>query len=372
MYMDKKSIGLSFTTYGITSIYPLSGRIREALPELFDVVLDERDEQNLAEMEEQKAGEEANIVIISLVRSFSLGFLKSTNRINVLLSRAREGMYLIVNTELMETRSNDMWASIINILRKRNLPQIGFGMPIECNKHPECKNVIVEPEQFELINDPQHLGTKCLKPCPRSHPVCYHPCPKICYEDCGQCNFPIGDIILPGCGHVIKNATCWQNQKMFSDLKCGHDCSGVCDEICPSKDFCIICAPEHVKRQESDAIKKILFSKVNWKKKRMIVLSCGHVFTKETMDMHMGMEVYHESEGIFERKWTSIKILPALTTNDNMKDKKKLLYGLSHLPADDSRLNEITYEEPSNILYTRLYLINIMKRLENIMDLINS
>ncbi|KAJ3208135.1 hypothetical protein HDU82_002890 [Entophlyctis luteolus] len=46
-------------------------------------------------------GEEAKIAIISLVRSGiskrnqSIGFLKSTNRINVLLSRAKHGMYLI-------------------------------------------------------------------------------------------------------------------------------------------------------------------------------------------------------------------------------------------------------------------------------------
>src|SRR5207249_1581733 len=63
-------------------------------------------------------GEEANIVIISLVRNFSgsgdhdrdtIGFLKSSNRSNVLLSRAREGMYLIGNSELMASKSKNMW-----------------------------------------------------------------------------------------------------------------------------------------------------------------------------------------------------------------------------------------------------------------------
>lgn len=48
-------------------------------------------------------GEEAKVVIISLVRSsmiimmLSVGFLKSTSRINVLLSRAEHGMYMISN-----------------------------------------------------------------------------------------------------------------------------------------------------------------------------------------------------------------------------------------------------------------------------------
>ena len=47
-------------------------------------------------------GEEAKVVIISLVRSSEeskVGFLKTNNRINVLLSRAQHGMYLISNTD---------------------------------------------------------------------------------------------------------------------------------------------------------------------------------------------------------------------------------------------------------------------------------
>jgi superfamily I DNA and/or RNA helicase len=45
-------------------------------------------------------GEEAKVVIISLVRcneAGKAGFLNTTNRINVLLSRAQHGMYLIGN-----------------------------------------------------------------------------------------------------------------------------------------------------------------------------------------------------------------------------------------------------------------------------------
>jgi len=169
-------------------------KIRDALAESFAVVIDERDAQDLAEMEEQQAdedrkgkenangnliiastksldkqvtlrtvdnfqGEEANIVIVSLVRNFSgsgkrdtIGFLKSKNRSNVLLSRAREGMYLIGNSKLMAAKSKDMWAPVIDILQTRNPPQIGFGMPIVCNKHPDYKNVIVQPEQFTQVS----------------------------------------------------------------------------------------------------------------------------------------------------------------------------------------------------------------------------
>ncbi|CAI2182855.1 2804_t:CDS:10, partial [Funneliformis geosporum] len=615
-------------------------RIKEALSRLFVVVLDERDSQDLAEMEEEQEiandsnenisastsekslyqqvtlrtvdnfqGEEATIVIVSLVRNFSnsdrydtIGFIKSTNRSNVLLSRAREGMYLIGNSELMATRSEKMWTPVIDMLRTRNPPQVGSGMPIECHKHPEYKHIINNPEQFEQVSpdggcflpcgakllcghvcislchsdDPQHLKTKCQKRCTKLHSECNHTCPKLCFEDCGMCNFSMGDIILPVCGHILKNAKCWQNQKkeelkcftsvptvlpgcghtktiycyesvdnvkcmvrvekklpscehsktVFCDqicgktlncnhecldrchgcqnlsktpgeykikddincgivpiertkhakckhicnkslfcghmcaknchegsacspcsarctiscdhsscdkrciepcsvcaetcpwecehqgrcrlncgvpcfrlpcnekcnkrLECGHMCAGVCGEICPTKDFCNTCAPESVKRQVSDEIMKTLFNEVDWDRNKMIVLSCGHVFTMETMDMHMGMEDYYE--GSIKWGWTSVKILPTsfaniktcpdcrtpiknirrygrivnkctldaqnkkfLTKYDNllnnvtkrivslegsMKNNQKILRGLGYLPADNSRLKE--------------------------------
>ena len=47
-------------------------------------------------------GEEAKVIVVSLVRSNSkskVGFLRTENRINVLLIRAQHGMYLIGNTE---------------------------------------------------------------------------------------------------------------------------------------------------------------------------------------------------------------------------------------------------------------------------------
>ncbi|CAI2189245.1 4141_t:CDS:2, partial [Funneliformis geosporum] len=146
-----------------------------------------------------------------------------TNRTSVLLSRAREGMYLIGNSELMASKSKDMWAPIIHILHSRN--QVGFGMPIQCDRHPLNKHTIKEPEQFKLVNtngrcfdqcgvllacghactyrchadDPKHINVICQKPCSRFHPRCNHPCDKLC-KDCGICNFIVGDITLP-CGH---------------------------------------------------------------------------------------------------------------------------------------------------------------------------
>ncbi|CAB5361063.1 unnamed protein product [Rhizophagus irregularis] len=48
----------------------------------------------------------------------------------------------------------------------------------------------------------------------------------------------------------------------LSECECGHNCAGVCGEICPSKDFCVGCAPEVVKNQVSDINSKINYQKL--------------------------------------------------------------------------------------------------------------
>ena len=57
-------------------------------------------------------GEEAKVIVISLVRSNQegrAGFLNTSNRINVLLSRAMHGMYLVGNVDtFMSTRKTEM------------------------------------------------------------------------------------------------------------------------------------------------------------------------------------------------------------------------------------------------------------------------
>ncbi|PKY21705.1 hypothetical protein RhiirB3_525223 [Rhizophagus irregularis] len=247
-------------------------KIRDALAKSFVVVIDERDAQNITEMEEQQSGAISNVndeskgvaskkslnqqVTLRTVDNFqvrnfskspsghdSIGFLKSTNRSNVLLSRARKGMYLIGNSELMSMKSKDMWAPVIDILHERN--QVGFGIPIVCDRHPDYKNIIVEPDQFEKVSpdggcnktcnaplpcghkckfrchadNPEHIGIKCDEPCLKINSECNHQCQKRCFDNCEDCEFLVGNIILPGCGHKLKNAKCWQDRAKDS-IKC--------------------------------------------------------------------------------------------------------------------------------------------------------
>ncbi|CAH1759698.1 5746_t:CDS:10, partial [Entrophospora sp. SA101] len=508
-------------------------KLRDALSESITVVIDERDRQNIEDFTEdgedgkddsdsQKLddngnnsndfgennveiiktnlnqqvilrtvdnfqGEEADIVIISLVRNSSdlkdhnqketIGFLNIYNRTNVLLSRARHGMYLFGNSELMSRKSPKMWRPVIDMLKQRNPPQVGFGFPIACDNHSEHVNIITEAYQFENVSpdggchlpcthklpcghacplkchsdNSRHSIMFCEKKCSRLYPGCGHPCDKICGDDCGKCMFPIDDLILP-CGHIYENPRCHEvsdlsnikcrkivkhvlpncghehpmmcclpvdsykckelckgnlpcghvcksfcshcvgksindqaeldsngfvvktkhescrelcnkmlkcghvcreichigkecgncrqlcglgcshircreycnqpckicwgkcdwycehqgnceslcslpcsrlpcDMKCRKKLECGHDCNGVCGEVCPSKKYCIMCASNDVKKQVVVDDKK--FEEIDWNVNNMIVLECGHVFTMNMMDEIMKIQKYY-------------------------------------------------------------------------------
>jgi superfamily I DNA and/or RNA helicase len=129
-------------------------QIRNLLSSEFVVVLSENDESILAKEEEgvgllptvenanlkrvrvatvdSYQGEESLFVIVSLVRSSgqSIGFLKSPNRINVLLSRAKHGMAIFGNKAMLEKSGVEMWRGVLNMLEKENA--IFKGVPLIC------------------------------------------------------------------------------------------------------------------------------------------------------------------------------------------------------------------------------------------------
>ncbi|KAJ5849332.1 hypothetical protein N7534_008021 [Penicillium rubens] len=179
-------------------------------------------------------GEEAKVIVVSLVRSNKkrkVGFLRTENRINVLLSRAQHGMYLIGNAE---TYLNvEMWADVHSQLSRANA--VGTELALCCPRHPDTPILCSEPHDFERKSpeggcslpcdrrlEPcghqcqakchstvMHDGFACGKPCPRIRSTCHHECPKLCGEDCGLCLTKIQDVELP-CGHIKKVLYCHQ------------------------------------------------------------------------------------------------------------------------------------------------------------------
>ncbi|GAP86863.2 putative nf-x1 finger and helicase [Rosellinia necatrix] len=187
-------------------------------------------------------GEEAKVVVISLVRSNNekrCGFLNTPNRINVLLSRARHGMYIISNSDTYERIP--MWAHVITMLKDKN--NIGPTLELQCPRHPDHPIEVSTPDHF-LQFSPEggclqqcdqrlscghacinrchsqvlHSAVRCLEPCPRPKKGCEHHCKLSCGDKCEpKCVERLTglNISLP-CGHKITKALCWQFQDLSS------------------------------------------------------------------------------------------------------------------------------------------------------------
>ncbi|KAF5314903.1 hypothetical protein D9619_007516 [Psilocybe cf. subviscida] len=109
-------------------------------------------------------GQEAKIVIVSLVRntgdfnsaSASIGFLKSSNRINVALSRAKHGMYILGNAANL--RRNPTWSTIIDNMEENGF--IGQALPVVCARHPSEVRMVTRPKDLQRFA-PEVCGEIC-------------------------------------------------------------------------------------------------------------------------------------------------------------------------------------------------------------------
>jgi hypothetical protein len=246
-------------------------------------------------------GEEADIVIVSIVRSNdrgSIGFLKEEQRVNVLLSRARIGMFLFGNSEcLRQSKAGSaVWNPILDMLAADG--QLLHGLPTTCQLHPDDESIELQtPDDFRTYRpnggcsrpcearmscghacpktchpiDRDHLEAQkmCVEPCRRFPPECQrdHPCPKICRENCGSCGVSIGSINLL-CGHsrlsqcyevgseeaLIALASLCAEPVDHTFIKCNHRVSTTCSNArnlepkCPA--FCgEACACGHLCRK---------------------------------------------------------------------------------------------------------------------------
>ncbi|CAF1425706.1 unnamed protein product, partial [Adineta steineri] len=176
-------------------------------------------------------GEENDIILLSLVRSNAkkkIGFLAIHNRICVALSRARCGLFVIGNMNLL-AEVEDMWKKIVGSLIEKNA--IGRGLPLSCIRHPEDKFIADTPESFEkrprggcnklcMIrlkcghscesvchnDDIEHMKVVCRKRCIDQLP-CNHQCMKSCHYSNPTQHNPCRLLVektITECGHKIK------------------------------------------------------------------------------------------------------------------------------------------------------------------------
>ncbi|KAL9086291.1 MAG: hypothetical protein Q9165_007206 [Trypethelium subeluteriae] len=108
-------------------------------------------------------GEEKDIVILALARygSDNIGFLGNVNRICVAMSRARRGLYLFGNSDLLRSKS-ETWAQILDIMagragkakeRPAEMPcRVGNYFPVVCEEHRRRTYINGELSAFAILD----------------------------------------------------------------------------------------------------------------------------------------------------------------------------------------------------------------------------
>ncbi|KAG2495742.1 hypothetical protein HYH03_006339 [Edaphochlamys debaryana] len=147
-------------------------------------------------------GEEADMVVASLVRSNAsggVGFLSEPERINVLLSRARQGMVLIGNSDTLRNAKSPEarrhWGRVLRTLEAEGF--VAPGLPACCQQHGTRQLLIQPPDFARLAPD-----GGCTQPC---HVVlsCGHPCMLRCHSydpehERVRCKAPVLDTCSKG------------------------------------------------------------------------------------------------------------------------------------------------------------------------------
>lgn len=224
-------------------------------------------------------GEEADIVLISLVRSNkhgNIGFLKEPQRVNVLLSRARIGMIIIGNSQTLRAskQGGRVWGPLLDFLNSKSMLQAGLPTTA-CPVHLDDEPILVSSSsEFRLRRpnggcvrvcgqrmdcghqcrlschpfDREHKSwsaAKCVEPCRRVPHDCpkNHACRKLCNEKCGPCTHNMGPIQLIDCEHWSHGVICHdiRNKMAFEALSmqcseqveytfeaCGHSVATAC------------------------------------------------------------------------------------------------------------------------------------------------
>lgn len=209
-------------------------------------------------------GEENDIVLLSLVRSNKngiIGFLDTSNRICVALSRAKHGMYIIGDGTMLK-KKNKWWSKIIEVLEKKDNKETHYGkcLTLSCQNHKETETQISDVSDFKKVPDGgcqkkcEYIlpcGHQCRYKChpfPHDQVVCKskmstcRPCGHsvenhFCYEDIGNCEVEVyrelpckHKILLPCYIEDYETKVCKHPCQRY--LPCGHRCTQFCGEKC--------------------------------------------------------------------------------------------------------------------------------------------
>ncbi|KZP13920.1 P-loop containing nucleoside triphosphate hydrolase protein [Athelia psychrophila] len=175
-------------------------------------------------------GEESEIVIATLTRSnaaHDIGFMSSPERLNVLLSRARDSLIIIgnSNTFLNARKGSELWNNFFNLIKRGG--HIYDGFPVRCERHMDRTALLSKPTDF----DAECPDGGCKEACGTMLNCGVHLCPSKCHQ--------LYDHSKMACEHIMPS-------------KCpnGHDTSWKCHKPPPAT--CAKCE----KKAKDDAVKQ--------------------------------------------------------------------------------------------------------------------
>jgi len=191
-------------------------------------------------------GEENEIIIVSIVRSDTLGFVKNRNRALVTLSRARCMMVVIGYRELLtQSKYSEIWPLVIAKAREFDEYSVTEGDKCGlyvtfCEKHSDIKSgssrvLLSQPEDFI-----EYRLSYCDKQCDFIYD-CGHKCSLRCHYGTHD-----GLLCVARCQHTCEHGhqckgKCGECQKYghppcktsfeYEFPECGHRSNCICDEV---------------------------------------------------------------------------------------------------------------------------------------------
>ena len=209
-------------------------------------------------------GEEAKIIIASLVRSNEnrdIGFVSGAERVNVLFSRARDGFFILGNSETFENarsgRGRELWKELIGKLRAKGFVYSGF--PVKCHTHGTSQ-LVCTPAEFEVKCPDGGCTRLCgviLPSCPLKH-LCQRKCHPSSNHETANCKVELPEKCPRGEHDVTRICSGTQPQcrgKHRFMCSSGHTCYDECHLIkIRSCNRCI--QLQEVKRRNQEKLQK--------------------------------------------------------------------------------------------------------------------
>ncbi|KAK3315659.1 P-loop containing nucleoside triphosphate hydrolase protein [Apodospora peruviana] len=149
-------------------------------------------------------GEESDIVIVSLTRSNEsgdIGFMFAPERLNVLITRARNCLVMIGNmdTFMSSKKGRPTWHPFFELLKVHG--HLYDGLPVKCEKHPEKTALLKEPIDFDKCCP----DGGCTEPCNATIKCGIHKCSFRCHRVTDHSKTECNQLVDRVCGRQHKS-----------------------------------------------------------------------------------------------------------------------------------------------------------------------